>query len=210
MMNNITLILTITTAFITAVVGPVLLEIVRSRLNRAKNKDTEDPLVNEIEADTLINEQIKILLDNLKADRVWITQFHNGGHFYTSGLSIKKFSIFYEVTSAGTSLIQTQFQNMPSSFYSRSLMELFKNNELCVTDINDESTTAFGLRDTAYATGAKSIFQISLRTPSGQFHGTLSVEFVKDNCKFTNRQKDEIRNAATYISGILSTIHKSN
>jgi hypothetical protein len=144
----------------------------------------------------------------LECDRIWVTQFHNGGHFYSSGLSIKKFSVFYEVVSTGTSIIQHQFQNVPTSFFSRSLKEIADNNTLEITDMADLNNTAYGLRDSARETGCQSIFMACLKTPSGKLHGAMGVEFVKEKHRFTNVEKQAIKNAALYISGILSTIHE--
>jgi hypothetical protein len=204
---EVSMLVTIVVALITAVIGPSILEIVKSKMK--KSQELDDPMVFEMEADININEQLKVLQEKIGADRIWVTQFHNGGHFYSSGMSIKKFSIFYEVVSPGTSLVQQQFQNTPSSFFSRSLMEIYENNELEVVDMEDEDHTTYGLRDTARETGCKSLFLVCLKTPSGRFHGSVGVEFVKEANPFTEEQKEEIRSAASYISGTLATIHKS-
>lgn len=201
------MLVTVVVALITAVIGPSILEIVKSKIR--KSEEVDDPMVFEMEADITIYEQLKVLQDAIHADRIWVTQFHNGGHFYASGMSIKKFSIFYEVVSPGTSLIQQQFQNTPTSFFSRSLMEIYENDELEVSDMEDTEITTYGLRDTAKDTGCKSLFMVCLKTPSGKFHGSLGVEFVKEARSFTEEEKEEIRTAAAYISGTLATIHKS-
>lgn len=202
------MLVTIVVALITAVIGPSILEIVKSKIRKSEEEE-EDPLVFEMDADNTINEQLKVLQEKICADRIWVTQFHNGGHFYSSGMSIKKFSIFYEVVSPGTSLIQQQFQNTPTSFFSSSLKEIYENNELVVADMEDIEHTSYGLRNTSRETGCKSLFLICLKTPSGKFHGSLGVEFVKEARSFTEDEMEEIRSAASYISGILATIHKS-
>ena len=83
---------TIIVALITAVIGPAVLEYVKSYVKR--KEATEDPMYEEMESDILINEQLDYLLNELDCDRAWILQFHNGGHYYASGVSIKKFSFF--------------------------------------------------------------------------------------------------------------------
>ena len=109
----------------------------------------------EMGLDLVINEQLEYLRDQLKCDRVWVLQFHNGGHYYTSGVSIKKFSFFYEVVNSAIAPIREKFQNVPTSFFSRSLMEVHDNDELIVNDMNDESLSSYGLRYTANATGCQ-------------------------------------------------------
>ena len=201
------MIVTICVALITAVVGPTILEIVKNRLK--KSEEDEDPMYKEMEADIVVNEQLKVLLDDIGCDRIWISQFHNGGHYYSSGVSIKKFSIFYEVVSPGISIIQQQFQNVPTSFFSRALKEIHDHGDLIIHDMHDAETTSYGLRDTAKDTGCRSVFLACLKTPSGKFHGVLAVEFVKEPHTFTEEQKEEIRSAASFISGTLSLIHKT-
>ena len=200
------IIATVGVALITAVIGPSILEVVKNKLSR-KPVESKDPMYDEMIVDVQVDEQLRALLASLGCDRIWVTQFHNGGHFYSSGLSIKKFSVFYEVVSTGTSIIQHQFQNVPTSFFSRSLKEIADNNTLEVYDMSDTETTAYGLRDSARETGCQSLFMACLKTPSGKLHGSMGVEFVKDKHRFTNAERLAIKNAALYISGILSTIH---
>ena len=199
-------IVTIIVALITAVIGPAVLEYIKSYLKR-KESD-EDPIYEEMESDILINEQIQYLLDELDCDRVWVMQFHNGGHFYASGISIKKFSFFYEVVGAGIAPVRDKFQNVPTSFFSRAIKEFADNDELNVDNMHDESKPAYGLRDTAESTGCQSLYVCSLKTPSGKLHGAIGVEFVKEPKGFTEDQKDLIRDGANYVSGILRLIHK--
>jgi hypothetical protein len=166
-------------------------------------------MYDEMVVDVQVDEQLRTLLANLECDRIWVTQFHNGGHYYSSGVSIKKFSVFYEVVSTGTSIIQHQFQNVPTSFFSRSLKQIADNNTLEVSDMSDLSAIDYGLRDAANETGCQSLFMSCLKTPSGTLHGAMGVEFVKEKHKFTNVERQAIKNAALYISGILSTIHEA-
>jgi hypothetical protein len=38
-----------------------------------------------LETSTLVDTQLEIIMNELECDRVWIAQFHNGGHFYPTG-----------------------------------------------------------------------------------------------------------------------------
>lgn len=199
-------IVTIAVALITAVIGPIALEYVK---NLIKKKESEkDHMYEEMQSDILINEQLQFLLDELDCDRVWILQFHNGGHYYSSGVSIKKFSFFYEIVGAGIATVRADFQNIPTSFFSRSLKEVHDNDELYIANMNDESTPSYGLRDTAEGTGCQTLYMSALKTPSGKLHGALGVEFVKEPKGFTNEQMELIGEAATFVSGTLALIHK--
>lgn len=205
-MTSTPIIVTICIALLTAIIGPIVVEFVKSKLNK-KDTATQDAMYKDLEGSVLIEEQLEILQEKLQADRIWVTQFHNGGHFYATGASIKKFSVFYESVNTGISRIQQMFQNTPTSFFSRSLKEIHDNDTLEVSDMLNPDICAYGLRDTATETGCRALFLASLKTPSGKLHGSLGVEFVKESHTFTEDEKHEIISAATYVSGTLSSMH---
>ena len=68
----------------------------------------------------LITTKIDHIKEEFKADRVWVTQFHNGGHFYPTGKSMAKFSVIYESVNIGVGSIQSGFQNIPVNLFSKS------------------------------------------------------------------------------------------
>ena len=80
-------ILVITTAFITAIFGPIIVEWIKLKFFYKKLK--VDILGESIIKDEKIDHQLEILLEELKCDRICITQFHNEGHFFPTGKSIK-------------------------------------------------------------------------------------------------------------------------
>ena len=204
--TTLTIIASICVALITAIIGPIIVEYFKKLWINNDKKD-EDLIYKDLEGSVLIDEQIEILIKSLKADRVWVTQFHNGGHFYATGASIKKFSIFFETVAAGISKVQQQFQNTPTSFFSRSLKHLLENRELCINNLDDKDENNFGLKEQAQETGCKSTFMVALTTPGGKFHGTIAVEYVKEIHVFSDSEKNEIRTAAVFISGLLSSMH---
>jgi hypothetical protein len=87
-----TAITTIIVAFITAVLGPTILEWVRAKLKKSEVKNST--VKEAIDMNELVDAQLDVMMDELGCDRIWIGQFHNGGHFYPTGKSIQKFSIF--------------------------------------------------------------------------------------------------------------------
>ena len=101
------MITTIAVALITAVIGPAVLEWVRLKFNKQPSKQA---LMKEaIDLNELVDYQLDNMMDILECDRIWIAQFHNGGHFYPTGKSIQKFSLFYEKVSPNTQSIQHIF-----------------------------------------------------------------------------------------------------
>ena len=84
---------TILVALITAVVGPIIVNWVKLKMEK---KSISTPMSDALETSTLVDTQLETIMNELECDRVWIAQFHNGGYFYPTGRSIQKFSIFYE------------------------------------------------------------------------------------------------------------------
>ena len=97
--------LEIAIAFITGVISPVTILLIKNRLENKKKKP--DMVEEALMVSELVTHKIDEIREGLKADRVWVTQFHNGGHFYPTGKSITKFSIIYESVNVGVSSIQS-------------------------------------------------------------------------------------------------------
>ena len=83
----------------------------------AKTKDKQKDKVKETIKTQSYKRRIEEIREEFKSDRVWISQFHNGGNFYPTGKSIQKFSIFYEVAKKGCFIISHTFNNIPTSHY---------------------------------------------------------------------------------------------
>lgn len=190
-------------AFMTGVLGPILLQYVKVFLERKKEK--KDPLMTDIEYDAIVVEQIESLKDELNLDRVWINQFHNGGYLSYSGRSMNKFSMFYEVVAPGVSTTMSQFQNVPTSLFAKSLTEVMKSGELHIENFKDESKYTFGLRDTAETTGCQSLYVLGLKDPtSSKYLGLMGVEHVKEIHKFTSQEKARIKEIGVFLAGVLT------
>ena len=77
------------------------------------------------------------MMEELECDRIWLSQFHNGGNFYPTGKSIQKFSVFYEFVTPGTPSIKSIFQNIPVSLFNQPMSHLYENGELSDEDIKN-------------------------------------------------------------------------
>lgn len=194
-------IITVIVAFITAVVGPIALEWVKNRLQKKDKKSSE--LIAAIEFNERIDNQLDIIMDELECDRVWLAQFHNGGHFYPTGRSIQKFSIFYEKVSSETPSIQNTFQNIPVSLFSKIISKLHKDGEVAL--INYPEDDEFGLQNMVKEYEVKSWYTWALHDLDGKFIGVLSVSFTKKPHKFTKDEWIFIRQKIGVIGSLLSS-----
>jgi hypothetical protein len=79
-------------AFITGVIGPTTVIYVKNLLEGRKKKP--DMVKETLHVSELINQKIEHIRDEFNADRVWVTQFHNGGNFYPTGTSMYQLIYF--------------------------------------------------------------------------------------------------------------------
>ncbi len=164
---------TIIVALITAVIGPIIVNWVKLKM---ENKDASTPMRDALETSTLIDTQLEQIMEELECDRIWIAQFHNGGYFYPTGRSIQKFSIFYEKCTPETPTIQNTFQNIPVSLFPRVLSKVYKDNELSIEDVEAEEDT-YGLEYITTQFGTKSICMVGLHSLDNHLIGVLAISF---------------------------------
>jgi hypothetical protein len=188
-------------AFITGVLGPITLLYVKSILDKRKVKP--DMVTEALKVSELITSKIDHIKDEFKADRVWVTQFHNGGHFYPTGKSMAKFSIIYESVNTGVSSIQTGFQNIPVNLFSKSINELLENDIIEIPDYKDETIATYGLKYAAEESGCKSSYLFSVKTIDDKFIGTLGLDFTKRKTKLDMESINHLQVHATSIGGVL-------
>ena len=196
------MITTIIVALITAVFGPIAVTWFKTKY---KPESTTSPVDEAIELNSLVDDQLDVIMDELKCDRVWISQFHNGGHFYPTGKSIQKFSIFYEKVTIDTIPSQHTFQNIPCSLFPKAMSALYKEGEISVPNLESET---YDLLAVAKPYGSKSFYLVALDDLQGKFIGVLSVDF-KEEYQLSKEDWIFIRQKAgvigTLLDGYLNT-----
>ena len=197
-MENLAMIIV---AFITGVLGPVTVLFIKHILDKRKKKP--DMVMDTLRVSELVNQKIDHIRDEFDADRVWISQFHNGGNFYPTGKSIAKFSIMYEVVGANTGSVQTNFKNIPVNLFSKSINELLVNDVIKIEDFKDETIATFGLRYVAEESGTKSAYLIAIKTIEDKFIGVLSVEYTKEIKRLDIEEVNHLQVHASSIGGVL-------
>jgi hypothetical protein len=151
----------------------------------------------------LVDQKIEHIKDEFKADRVWISQFHNGGNFYPTGKSIAKFSIMYEVVSVNTQSVQSNFKNIPVNLFSKSINQLLVNDVIEIEDFKDETIATYGLKYIAEESGCKSAYLFAIKTIEDKFIGILSVEYTKDVKRLDIESINHLQVHASSIGGVL-------
>ncbi len=190
-------------AFLTGVVGPIMYLLISRYLQKEKEKK-KDVVKENIASVSLISDELEEIREEFKGDRVWITQFHNGGNFYPTGKSIQKFSVFYEVTKAGVSTVSHTFNNIPCSLYPKAFEHMMEGNGIFIPNFSDPKVATHGLKGAAESVGTKSSFLVPLFTLDDKYIGNLGLDFVSKRKKLTKDDWEHFQIKAGRIAGYLS------
>lgn len=208
-MNSLPLpiIVTIITALITSIIGPTILEWIKLKFFHKKYNG--DLLGESIKKDEKIDLQIEQLMEELDCDRICISQFHNGGNFYPTGKSIKKFSIFYERITDNTPSVKEIFQNIPVSLFPKIFSILYKSTEIHIPDTSNNTIDCgiFPVRGKEYKT--KSFYLLSIYDLNDNFIGVLAISYYAKKHKFTLEEWILIRQKIGAIGSILTDYLKN-
>ena len=197
-MENITGIII---AFISGVFGPISVMYIKHFLDKRKPKP--DMVTEALRVGEMVTNRIDHIREEFNADRVWITQFHNGGNFYPTGKSIAKFSIIYETVNLNVNSIQSNLKNIPVNLFSRSINQLLSNDVIEIGDFKDETIATYGLKYFAEDTGTKSAYQFAIKTIEGKFIGTLGIDFTKRKTKLDMESINHLMVHASSLGGVL-------
>jgi GAF domain-containing protein len=195
----ITVVTTVLVALITAIIGPIIVNWARLKMEKKADKT---PMREALDASSIIDTQIENILTELECDRVWIAQFHNGGHFYPTGKSIQKFSIFYEKSTPNLPPLLHTFQNIPVSLFPRALSKVYQDQEIAVDDVSTAEDT-YGLEYMTTQFGTKSMCAVGLYSLDDHLIGVLNISF-KESHKITRDEWILIRQKAGVIGTLLS------
>jgi GAF domain-containing protein len=191
-------------AFITAVLGPLAMEWAKTKF---KSKPKKSPIQEALEMNELVDHQLDLILETIECDRVWIIQFHNGGHFYPTGKSIQKFSMFYEKITPNTSSIQHTFQNIPVSLFPKSLGKIYKDGELAIPTFTEGET--FDLEAIAKDLGTKSFYAVGLYSLDDHLIGVMGIGYYNKEHKLTKDEWIFVRQKVGVIGTLLTDYLKS-
>ena len=196
---------TIIVAFLTGVLGPILIILIKNKLEKSKPKT--DMLSDSLRIGELVTSKIDHIREEFKADRVWISQFHNGGHFYPTGKSIAKFSIIYETVSSNTNSIQMNLQNIPVNLFTKSMNRLLDKDIIEISDFSDESISTFGLKYIAEDNNCKSGYFFAIKTLDDKFIGVLGLDYTKRKVKLSQDDIKQLTIDASSLGGSLVSSH---
>ena len=200
---------TIWVAIIGGVIGPIIVLTINWYLNNKLGKKKKDMVTEALEVGELVTNRLDQIKEDYQADRVWLSQFHNGGHFYPTGKSIAKFSIFYETVSSNAPSLQLSLKNIPVALFSKSFNRLLSDDMIIIPDFKDESISTYGLRHIAEEYKNKSQYLFAIKNFEGKFIAILGVDYTAEKLILTEEEIEELLRTSISLGGVLSNHLKS-
>jgi hypothetical protein len=205
--ENFTLIIV---ALITGLISPLSIQIMQYLFFKRKSVNNKHNL-NQNEAirkDELISSKLRILMEKYACDRVWVAEFHNGGHTY-SGKSFQRFSTTYESIEPGVSSEATHTQNIPTSIFSDFFKELESSSHILNLEVGDynkkkEGSTYQSVQNFFLKRGTTSYICFQIKDISGNFVGFLCLEGVIKKINLTEEDIKKLALASSNLAGYLS------
>ena len=151
----------------------------------------------------IITNKIEDIREEVEADRVWITQFHNGGHFYPTGKSMAKFSVIYESVNTGVNSVQANFQNIPVNLFSKSLNKLATEELIEIPNYQDKKIATYGLKYAAEEYGGKSGYLFAIKNIEGRFIGVLGLDYTKKPVSLSEETVNNVMLDVSSLGGVL-------
>jgi hypothetical protein len=200
---------TIWVAIIGGIIGPIIVLTSKWYLDNKLGKKKRDMVTDALEVGEQVTTKLDQIREDYEADRVWISQFHNGGHFYPTGKSIAKFSIFYETVTPSASSLQLTLKNIPVALFSKSFNELSNEGAIAISDFEDETIATFGLKYFAAEYGTKSQYLFAIKNFEGKFIAIMGVDYTTDKHRLKTKEIEDLIHTSIALGGVLSNHLKS-
>lgn len=145
---------------------------------RYMKKRQVDPIAEDVAHSANVYTALRYTMEEMGADRAYVMEFHNGGHYY-SGRGQQKFSCTHEMAGEGVSRECSLSQEHRVSQYHTYVTELLQQGYFSYIDISSMTDHAFA--QLVQHAGVKSIYNVPIKTLNGHIVGILGVDYVKNH-----------------------------
>ena len=170
---------------------------------RLMSKKEKNCVIRETSQNANVYTALKYIMEEMKADRGYIMEFHNG-EIYFSGRGQQKFSCTYEIVEEGISPESHHSQNHRVSNYHNYINEIVTDGYFLYDDITNIKDQAF--YQMISRKGIESIYNVPIKTLDGKIIGILGVDYVKNKIPEEGHSEETfsfMRRQARVIAGYL-------
>ena len=148
-------------------------------------------------------------MEKYKCDRVWVAEFHNGGHTY-SGKSFQRFSTTYEVVSEGVSSEALRSQNIPTSIFTGFFKHLESHTHIFCRDTRsknhrrkEDDPTYYAMHSFFSQRGSSSFLCLQIKDIRGNFVGFLCLDGVITPLVLSEEEIEVLALTSSNLAGYL-------
>lgn len=166
---------------------------------------TEEEDKTAIKIDNAINSLIQTAVGDLKASRVMVVRYHNGGRDMNS-ISFLKLSVTNEYMTHGCTPIMSEFQNQFRSIVGHPVKEIETVGYSYVENIEDIKDIDVGTYELLKSRGVRSYYAYKLTNATGYVVGSVLVTYRLENKVKEDPQQihQYLPHLADRISGLLN------
>ncbi len=166
---------------------------------------TEEEDKTAIKIDTAINTLIQKAVGDLKASRIMVVRYHNGGRDMNS-ISFLKLSVTNESVTHGCTPVMSEFQNQFRSIVGHPVKEIEVSGYSYVEDIEDIKNIDIGTYELLKSRGVRSYYAHKLTNATGYVIGAILVTYRLENKvkEDPNTIHQYLPHLADRISGLLN------
>ena len=165
-------------------------------------KDLKERWPQTIEKNNLIHQLLYKAMYEFKGDRVYIFEYHNGGHSI-SGIDFLKASNTYEVVNTRIQPQQISLQNLPVWVFAFWNVKVLNREVICrkVEDIQKEDLGAYQVLKQQ---GVNALYIIGLYDAKGYPIGFFGIDYISNKMPYKDENfKKQIEILSYQISGLL-------
>lgn len=202
-MQGIIAIIQLVGAFVSGVAGPILVWWLKEHYSDDEEENAKSTLNEEVEFAQNISDELEDIREDVKADRVWVAQFHNGGQFLESiqDTSMKRLSVTHEVTNAGVSKEQHTFSGVLVSFFSKMIGKLMQTDYINYTEehveVDPEVELLFRQR------GTECMHLFAMRNIDGVLIGMMGVDYLDREEELETDEVQYLKAKASLLAGYI-------
>jgi len=175
---------------------------VKNELKTDHVDEINKTIENSVNYDFKINQLIGELLLNLRADRISIMMYHNGGTF-SNGIPFIKITNTYETTSLGTPAQIKHFQQLPISMFAYVNKAVVLKKILEITDVESYQDKDMSTYEILRTRENKSAYIIGLYNEQYIPIGFMSVEYCREKTKLDSLDVEILKRNSIYITSLL-------
>ena len=205
MWEGVYAIVRIITAIITGVLGPFIIWWLKEKYEDDEETPSEEnrTVTEEVEFTKQISGELRSVREEIGSDRVWVSQFHNGGKILRSGAntSMKKISITHEVTGRAISKEKYKINGILVTFFSNMIKKVIDEEHVSYDCTNDEIDPEVQLL--LRERGTKHMDMFAMKNIDGVLIGIMGVDFTTGDEKLSKQEIQYLKVKANLLAGYL-------